>query len=312
MPRIRLACAAVRAGSGSLLRQAPLLAALWLAGLAALGLFARSFWPIHPLGGLTGFAPAVAAIDANRRPGSFVVVWPPAQASALDLLPRSWQAADAVPQEAAEHRRYVEIVVLSPAGAAMPPELAHTARLSHRLFDEVAVTTFRYAASARLLFDLRSELAHAAVWLEDASGRRACTQPEPSGGYACPGEPEWSKVTPTTITVEGRPWPGVWAHPRGDKTLVIALDHLSLGSALELEAALADEAVSGSGAPVTLRLAIGGEEERTLVRSEAPGVARLVVATLSGTQADARLAITTPNDSRRHLAVNLRLLEANP
>jgi hypothetical protein len=272
-------------------------------------LVAASHWPVSPLADRPGWRAAVASLSSRVGSDSFVVVWPPEQAAALAELPPSLRAADAVPVESPQRRRYLSIFVIGPVGFDSPPELAG-ARPSRERFDEVEVGTFVFATGDRVVFDLRSELEQAAVQFRSQSEALRCDRRRPDGGWSCPGRPDWNHVAPTTITVSGSDWPCVWAHPATGHDLVIDLGPRALADRVELEAAMRDDAVAGPyGASVNIRLEVDGAGSRRLAVPNRRGIVSTTVRTKPGRVAGVRAIITTPNDGRRHLGINLRLVE---
>jgi hypothetical protein len=271
---------------------------------------AWSHRPVTPLTRRPGFAEAAVHAAAHADAGTFVVVWPPHESAALAALPATLHAADAVPEEPARSRRWTRILVLGAAGFASPPELAAAAAEPRQRFGDVELAPFAWAAGDRVLFDLRTDLGRARVRLTGAAGDLACDAPRDGGGFGCPGRPEWNRVAPERLRVLGEDWPCVWAHPVADHVLVLDLGTVQLGDRLELEAALSDAAASTpGGAPVQLELAIPGVATKVLWRSNQAGIERLVVPTPHVT-APVRLSVRTAYDGRRHLGVNLRIVEA--
>lgn len=292
------------------LRRAPWLLGSWLLALVALALLLRSFWPVEPLARQPGFAEAAVFLAAQADDDLFVVLWPPHVADALERLPEGLRAADAVPQEEEEDaRRVTRIAVMGPAGFNTPPELRGVAVTRERRFDAVEIRVFAYATHQRLLFDLRSDLEKVRVRLH---GRQSvvCDRRRGDGGWSCPGRPSWNHVSPHSFQVRRAEWQAVWAHPVTDDTLILDLGKQPLGDHIDISAALSDGAArTPAGATVYLDLEIDGARH-TLVRSNAPGVARLTIPTGHGERAHLRLRIHTPKDDRRHFGVNLRIVEA--
>ncbi|MBI3179482.1 MAG: hypothetical protein HYZ27_07450 [Deltaproteobacteria bacterium] len=287
-------------------REWPLYAA-WGISVASLALVAYSFVPATPLAERPGFVEAVAAIGAD--PPDLVVVWPPEQAAALAALPAELMASDAVPLEHESARRYVRIAVLAPAGVAPPRELAQAAPAAPRRFGDVEVSRFSYPPRERVAWDLRSDLGRARVTLRGQDGELACDLPRRGGGWSCPGRPEWNHVAPATLTVEGAPFACVWVHPVSGRALVIEVDRIPLAERLELRAALSDDAAATpGGADVVVELQIDGVASQSLTVG-GPGMRRLVVPTPGRGEAGVRLVITTAHDGRRHLGVDLRVVD---
>ncbi|MEE8409909.1 MAG: hypothetical protein V3T05_09905 [Myxococcota bacterium] len=274
-------------------------------------MLASSMWPATPLAQRHGFAEAMAFAEATTRNGTggFVVVWPPSQAAALAELPASLTAADAVPIETEGRRRYLRILVVGPAGFDDLPELADAPVQSRRRFGDVEVATHVYEGGDRVAWDLRDYLRQARVSLSGPEWNIACDAERPDGGWGCPGRPQWNHVGPTSLTVDGRDWDCVWAHPLSLHRLVIDLGELELWDRIEVEIALSDDAVSlPGGASVTALLEVDGVGTRRLMRSNGRGIARVSMPTQRGTKAAARLVITTGNDGRRHIGVNVRIV----
>lgn len=284
---------------------------VWLLSAFALARLAWSWLPVTPLVERPGFDAALAHLGREAGPESFVVVWPPEQAAALAKLPPELRAADAVPQEDAERRRSTRVFVLGPRGVDAPPELTALGEGARLRFDDVEVLRLDYPRQDRVLFDLRQELDTARVSLRGPGGELACRARHPDGGWACPGKPEWVHVSPTMLQVKGASWPSVWAHPLDAHDLVIDLGERRLGDRVELEAALTDDAAgTPHGASVELSLRVGGAEQR-LTQPNTPGVRRLEVRTTRGEQQRVQLVVRTQADGRRHLGVNVRLLEGS-
>ncbi len=290
-------------------RAAPRLWAVGAVALFSLVSFVHSMRPVRPLSERPGFDAAVAHLRAATAPATFVVVWPPEQAAALGALPRELRAADAVPVETASQRSVLRVLVLGPSGFDAPPELAEASAGERVRFDEVEVAPFEWAGGDRIDFDLRAGLAGATIRLEGREHRVTCDQPRPDGGWACPGRPSWNHVAPTRLRVGGDDWPCVWSHPVTGHELIVDLGEHELWDRVELEAALHDDVTGVHGSTVVLRLEVDGAGSRRLTRTNQRGVARTVLPTVRGRRARVRVLITTANDSRRHLGVNLRILE---
>jgi len=292
------------------LQRAPRLWSLWL-----LGGFAAALAPVQqcdscarPLSERNGLAEAFAAVEAQYGPDSFVVIWPPHAAAALSLVPAGLRAADAVPVEHPESRRFTRLLVVGPLGFATPPELADATALPRQRFEQVEVASFTYPQDHRVLFDLRRSLEQLDVRLIGEPELR-CNEVRRGGGWSCPGQPGWMHVSPTDLRVEGSPWPSVWAHPSATRTLRLDLGSQQLGDRIELQAALSDgAATTQGGAPVRLRLEVEGIGSRSLLRSNRSGVATVTMPTSPG-RAVIRLFIDTTNDARRHLGINLRIID---
>ncbi|MBI5512027.1 MAG: hypothetical protein HY903_24985 [Deltaproteobacteria bacterium] len=292
------------------LRRLPLTVAAWAIGVFALARSACSFWPVTALAERPGFAAARRYLETALTPDSFVVVWPPEHAAALAALPPALTAADAVPIENDHQRRYLHILVVGPSGFATPPELADVRAEARRRFDAVEVGAWRHPSGDRVLADLRTNLSQARVSVSGPTVNVACDQRRPDGGWDCPGQPPWNNVSPTTLRVDGAAWPCVWAHPRAQHELAIDLGDQILGDRVELEAALADDAATTpGGAPVTLRLEVAGVGTSPLSRTNAAGVARANLPTPRGQRRNVRVVISTGSDGRRHLGVNVRVVE---
>jgi hypothetical protein len=291
-------------------RAAPWLWAAVALSAFALGRTACSFWPVTPLAEQAGFDEAVAWLVRETDPQSLVVVWPPEQARALAALPPGLRAADAVPAVPAERRQFLTLHVLGPAGFASPPELRDATPVDRRRFGAVEVGYWRYAGNDRVDFDLRAGLAETIVRLDGPEGV-ACNQARPDGGFACPGRPEWNHVAPTSLRVDGEEWPCVWMHPVSGHDLVVDLGERTLFDRVEVEAALHDDAVTTpGGAAVVIRLEVEGLPLQRLTRTNNRGIARLTLPTVPHTRQRVRLVVSTTNDGRRHLGLNLRIVEA--
>ncbi len=288
-------------------RRAPVSFSVGVSAVVSLALFLWSFWPVVPLAHRPGFLEAARFLDAHASSGTFVVVWPPHFASALDALPPGLQAADAVPQEEPGNRRYTQLWLVGPRGFSSPPELASLPAPRRQSFGDVELAAFRYPDKTRVLFDLRRDLASTVVRLEGGAKTLACDQPLAPGGWACPGRPSWNRVYPVTLTAAGQPYASVWAHPVSRRTLVLDLGERTLGSRIELQAALDDRALARGAADVQVVLEVG-DQSFSLLRSNQRGIAELAVPTEPGSTRIVRLRISTANDGRRHLGVNLRLL----
>jgi hypothetical protein len=292
-------------------RRAPLLWSAWLVAVLSLVAQIRSLSPVEPLSETPGFVEAAEYLERQAGAGTFVVVWPPEQAAALAALPASLAAADAVPVEPFDKRRYLHILVVGPLGFSTPPELAGATLGERRRFAGVEVGSFTWAASDRVDFDLRASLADVRIYLRGREHNVECNAARPGGGWSCPGRPPWNHVAPTHLSVEGHDWPSVWAHPVGGHELVLDLGERHLWDRIEVESALADAAASSpAGASVVLQLEVSGAGTRRLSRTNRPGIARTSLPTKRGSTAHVRLRVTTANDSRRHLGINLRIVEA--
>lgn len=287
----------------------PRLWAAWSVALVALVLVLLSVRPVAPLAQRAGWNAAVEYLASSFEPADFVVVWPPEQAAALVELPPALRAADAVPVELPAARRYLRILVVGPAGFGTPPELGD-AKAERRRFDEVEVGEFVYSGHERVAFDLRSNLGQATVELRMRDKTIACDQRRQDGGWGCPGRPEWNRVAPASLVAGTDTWPCVWAHPVSDSELVIDLGPQTLFDRVELDAAIANSAVAtANGAPVRLRLDVDGVGSRALLVPNRRGIVSTSLQTGSSRTARIRVVITTANDSRRHLGINLRLVE---
>lgn len=289
-------------------RSFPHLTIAWVvAPLCAIGI-AVSHCPSAPVARADGFAQAVAHLRSEAA-DDFVVVWPPDQADALSALPATLRAADAVVSEPAERRHHLRFAVIGPAGFDDPPELHQAERLPRRRFEDVEVARYSFAARDRVLFDLRRDIDDVAVSLHGANIDLQCNQARGAGGWACPGRPQWNHVGPESLRVEGSSWPCVWAHPIADHQLIIDLGRQPLGDVIELEAALSDGAASTrGGASVQITLDVEGVGGRTLRRTNAGGIAKLEMPTPGG-EGSVRLTLHTGRDARRHLGINLRIIE---
>jgi hypothetical protein len=292
-------------------RRAPLLWGIWLTALFALVRLACSFWPVTPLAARPGFAPAVQALEATAGPDTLVVVWPPEVSGVLQALPKTLTATDAVPLEPDNRRRYLQILVLGPAGFDAPPELGGARAEPRRRFEAIEIAPFVFASQGRVLFDLRASLGDAKVSVHGPQVNVDCTTRRADQGWDCPGQPPWNNVSPAVLTVEGREWPCVWAHPFAGHELVLDLGERRLGDRVELEAALSDEAATTpDGAAVQVRLDVAGVGTRSLSRSNKPGLLRDALVTPAGRTARITLTVTAPLDGRRHLGVGLRIVES--
>ena len=269
-----------------------------------------SHCPANPLQELEGFDAAVAYLEQSSSTGSFVVVWPPEQASALQRLPVSLRAADAVPFEKTDRRQYSRIAVIGPAGFCTPPELGAALAEPRKRFHEVEIGTFLWETDDRVVFDLRADLGQVRLLLEGTGTTLECDKRRPDGGWSCPGRPPWNHVAPTSLTVEGQNWPAVWAHPVAQHQLIIDLGERELADHIEVSAALADAAVSTpNGATVQVLLEVDGMGKQTLNRINSRGIASMAMPTQPGTKAKVRLTVSALRDGRRHLGINLRIVE---
>jgi hypothetical protein len=269
-----------------------------------------SLWPVEPLARRAGWGAAVERLSGSAGPADFVVVWPPEQAAALSELPPALRAADAVPVESPGRRRYPRMFVIGPAGFDTPPELGG-AEASRERFDDIEIGTFTYPRGDRVALDLRSDLAQARVELHMRAETITCDIRRPDGGWDCPGRPEWNHVAPTSLVAGGNDWPCVWAHPLTGSELVIDLGQQNLSDRVEIEAAMADEAVAmPNGASVKVLLEVDGAGTRRLIVPNRRGIVRASLRTDAGRRGRVRIVITTANDGRRHLGINLRLIEA--
>lgn len=284
--------------------------AMLLVGMGSVVVFAASFWPETPLVERRGFSEAVAFLTANAAAGTFVVVWPPQLAEALDHLPASLVAADAVPIESEGRRTYLHFLVVGPRGVGAPPELERASMRARRSFGEIDVVELEYAAGDRVDFDLRARLEDVRVSLVQGESTIVCDVRRPDGGWACPGRPDWNHVGPSSLKVEGRDWAAVWAHPVSGSQLIIDAGELPLWDRVELEAAFSDEAAAmPGGATVEITLEVEGVGTRRLSRVNRRGIIEVEMPTARGGKAHVRVLITTVNDGRRHLGINLRTIE---
>ncbi len=259
-----------------------------------------------------GFAEAARHLVAASP--DFTVVWPPHAAAALGALPPKLRAADAVPFEPADQRRYLRLAVIGPAGFDDPPELANASPEPRRRFADVEVGIYGYPVADRILFDLRGSLSGVAVSLRGPEHQVRCDRARRDQGWDCPGRPAWNHVAPTNLRVEGRDWACVWAHPLSNHDLVIDLGRQPLGDHLLLEAALSDDAATTpNGAAVSLRLEVqpesGSPFTRILRRTNQAGIGVFDVATSGLGHGTVQLVIRTSRDARRHLGVGLRIVE---
>jgi len=277
--------------------------------LVSLGSFVCSMVPTPPRTERDGFAAAMADVPRENGPGTFVVVWPPEYAAALAALPPELAAADAVPAETNNKRSYLKILTLGPAGFDPPPELDSADSNERVRFDDIEVTTHQWTSGDRIDFDLRAGLAEVAVQLHGREHHIDCNQARADGGWACPGRPGWNHVAPTHLRVEGDDWPCVWAHPVTGHDLIFDLGERTLWDRIEVEAALHDDVTGAHGSSVVVKLEVDGVGSRRITRTNNRGVAITMLPTTRGQKARVRLFVNTGNDGRRHLGVNLRILE---
>lgn len=280
--------------------------------LFSLIVFVKSFWSNEDLFGQKGFADATNWMQEHNTRGTFVVVWPPHQNATLKHLPEKLMAADAVYLEPNDkpYRRFVQYFVIGPRNISPPQELA-SAKLVHRLaFDQVEVVTFAYENKNRLVFDLREEIGSIRVELESESFRIVCDTLRAKDGFSCPKRPPWNHVAPTAIQVQGKAFPCVWAHPVQDADLVLDLGKRHTGDFVEVETAFADPAALWKqGTDVYILVEQDGAVVGQLAQTKKSGVSFLRVPTQSGSVAHFRIRIRTKQDARRHLGINVRMLE---
>lgn len=296
--------------SALLPRLVPRLWAAWIVGAVSLLLVVSSLWPVTPLAQRDGFAEAVAFVDSEAGSDAFVVVWPPTLAAALAELPAGLNASDAVPFETNDSRRHLRVILLGPAGFDTPPELDKSLLTTRRRFGDLEVATHTYEGGDRVAWDLRAELSQVRLSLSGPEWNVTCDAARADGGWYCPGRPKWNHIGPASLTVAGQAWDCVWAHPIAGHALVIELGQRTLLDRIEVEMALSDGAAAlPGGASVLAVLEVDGVGTRRLNRSNARGIARVSLPTKRGTKAAMRLTITTSNDGRRHIGVNVRLVE---
>jgi len=271
--------------------------------------FVCSMYPVAPLAERDGFAAAVAHIEAEHGPGTFVVVWPPEHAATLAALPGALPAADAVPNETNNKRSHLRILTLGPTGFDAPPELDAAEAGERVRFDDIEVASHLWASGDRVDFDLRADLAETAVQLHGREHHVDCNNARADGGWACPGRPDWNHVAPTHLRVEGDDWPCVWAHPVTGHDLIFDLGERTLWDRIEVEAALHDDVTGTHGSSVVVKLEVDGVGSRRITRTNNRGVAVTMLPTSRGQKARVRLFVNTGNDGRRHFGVNLRIME---
>jgi hypothetical protein len=136
-----------------------------------------------------------------------------------------------------------------------------------------------------------------------------CNLARNEGGHQCPGRPSWNHVGPAELRVSGSSWPCVWAHPVSGHELVLDFGRQQLAKAIEVEAALSDQAATTPrGASVMFSLVLDGQKAARWILPNSSGLKKWSVRTTPKTQS-VQLVITTGADARRHVGVNLRIVE---
>jgi len=272
-----------------------------------------SLRPLTPLEERAGFSAANRWLLQEQRPDTLVVVWPPALSRSVHALANGLSASDAVPLEPAKARTLTRFLVLGPRGVGAPPELADASQSERRHFEALDVLVLNYPVTERVRANLRDDLRAAQVALAGPTLNLPCTEPRPDGGWGCAGQPEWNYVGPASLQVEGKNWDCVWTHPRAGHTLRIDWGEHELGDRLVLEAALSDEAArTPQGATVEIKAGWVGGQEVVLLRNNAAGITSRQLATPRGQRARVWASVSAPLDGRRHLGINLRLVDQDP
>ena len=106
------------------------------------------------------------------------------------------------------------------------------------------------------------------------------------------------------MPVDGRFRSCLTAHPPPDGVLVIAWPDAALGGSLRVGAGISDEAYAGGrGAPLDVRVSVGGEDQATLVVPNGRAWVEHELRTAPGTRG-LRLEIDAPDPGRRWLCVD--------
>ncbi len=289
---------------------------IWLAplvlGLADTGLLLCSFASGTPLAERSGFDDALGFLSTELPARTTVLVYPPDDFSALHKLPRKLWASDALPQPPPS-----ALVTLSRMNAPLPGELKTYSLRNTRVFNDVQLSWYTQDPAEprrdKYLFNLQRQLPEVQVYLEDPSGKRLhCNEPQGSSGWHCPDRPQWNRVSSGTATVNGQPYPGVWAHPVAGHSLLIDMGKREIGEQLHLELALDDNVVAPGLSDIRATLvfsAQGNTLQRTLTRNNRRGIATLNISSkdlsVLGPRPLIVLRIECTNDARRHLYINL-------
>lgn len=121
--------------------------------------------------------------------------------------------------------------------------------------------------------------------------------------WFCGPEP-WLYVGATELSVRGRPWRCIWAHPTSEGALEIAFDGLPAGGSLRGRYAYADAAADrATGEGVTLEVVVDGESVTRVVApiERGHGTWR---ANLPGDATVATLRVTSTELAQRHFCVD--------
>lgn len=280
---------------------APLTSLLIAVAIFATASSVYSLVPETPLAERPGFQEAMAEL-AKLDSTSFVVVTPPEQTEALDHIPAHLPASDAAPAKDAQRSRWSAIVAVGPRGASLP---GFSNELARTTFGDIDVVRYGNPSGERVIFDLERDLEQVKVVLHGEPDL-SCNVSQ-SDGLHCPGRPQWNRVGPARLTVNGAAWSATWAHPVTDRPLELTLPEVTLSDAIVLEAAL-DDGVARNGAPVELEMHVG---ERVLryVRTANQGVYTVRVPTRAGSHEPVSLVIRTSADGQRHLGIRMRITQ---
>lgn len=252
--------------------------------------------------------PAAQTIEPPLGPADVILVHPPwrldAQAAVKDALrathPRML-VTTAAPKHAGQAGR---LVVLSDASG---PGLARgQARLAHAKppvqTGGIDVAWLRAAQDGA--FSLRPLIATAHARVENHGGHTSpCTYAPGKNRLVCRGEAGWMYQGPHTTTAAGKNWPCVWAHPKKNATVHLRFENVSIPAGAKLHGAITDSSVSGQGATVTVKAALGGTPVATLSVRDKKGVQSVAMPESARQTLD--IAITAPDDGRRHFCFDI-------
>jgi hypothetical protein len=126
----------------------------------------------------------------------------------------------------------------------------------------------------------------------------------------CSGK-DWNYVGPASRRFAGTFLPCIWAHPVKSGPLEIHFPATQLGTRLIGHHGLADSAISGGGASVSLEVLIDGESVGRFRRPNREGWEKFEIDTSNweGVEAEVTLQITTTRAGRRHYCFDLFVQE---
>ncbi|MFH1131477.1 MAG: hypothetical protein V1754_09085 [Pseudomonadota bacterium] len=130
---------------------------------------------------------------------------------------------------------------------------------------------------------------------------------ERSGRWQC-SDKTWNYVGPVSHRIDGQFRRCLWAHPAQGEKLRIKFPGITLGHAIVGHHGLLDQAVQSfqGGAPVTLEVAINGENPNTFVRhnSQAWELWQVDTAAMAGRVAELSFTVSTTNAAGRHYCID--------